>query len=98
MTCRSGRILRLALILALAGAGELGAQTTFNTKKLGGGTVLPDGKTFVVTVPSQAKLIFYDTLAEKEIKSVEVDFQPSVIAAQKDKLFVGTKGAPIIHV
>jgi DNA-binding beta-propeller fold protein YncE len=60
--------------------------------------MLPDNKTFVVSIATKATLIYFDTVADKETKRVEVEFQPTILAAQGNKLFVGTKGTATVHV
>ena len=57
-----------------------------------------DNKTLIVSLSTAGMLGYYDTMTDKEIKKVEVDFQPSVLAIQGKNLFVGTKGSAIIHV
>jgi outer membrane protein assembly factor BamB len=43
-------------------------------------------------------LVYYDLLKDKEVKRVEVDFQPTLLTVQGARLFAGTKGAATVHV
>jgi hypothetical protein len=88
--------LSLALLFGM-GSVALG-DATFPLKGVGGATMTPDNKTLVVSVPHQAALIFYDTLADKETKRLEVDFQPTHLAAQNGKLFAAVKGSAAVRV
>jgi hypothetical protein len=73
-------------------------QATFKVPVIGGGVMLTDNTTFVVSVPSKSMLIYFDTVADKQVKEVEVDFKPTLLSVQGGKLFVGTKGAATVHV
>ncbi|MCE9567695.1 MAG: hypothetical protein K8U57_37315 [Planctomycetes bacterium] len=75
-----------------------GGKGDFQVPTMGDMVVLPDGKTLVVSVPSAGQLLFYDTVAKKELKKVDVDFQPVAMALQGSKLFVVNKGTATIHV
>jgi hypothetical protein len=57
----------------------------------------PDNTTLIVSVPSAAQLVYYDTVANREIKKVNVDFQPTVLALQGRTLFAGARGSAIVH-
>ncbi|QEL15614.1 PQQ-binding-like beta-propeller repeat protein [Limnoglobus roseus] len=59
---------------------------------------LPDGVTLVVSYPDKGQLVYYDTLAEKEAKRVDLDFQPAYMAVQGDTLFVAGRGSSAVHV
>ncbi len=87
----------LGLACLLSSAGTALAQQ-FPLPSVGGMVMTADNKTLVVTVPSAGQLVYFDTLTAKELKKVEVEFQPAAIALQGKKLFVATKGAPAIHV
>jgi hypothetical protein len=65
---------------------------------VGGIVLAADRQTMIVSVPSQGKLVYFDTLAEKEIKQVEVDFQPTLLAVQGKRLFAAAQGAPKVFV
>jgi DNA-binding beta-propeller fold protein YncE len=90
-----------ALLLA-AGRAESqekgGKAATLNFPRIEGAVMTPDGKTLIVSLPTEGTLVYIDTLAGKEQKKVEVDFQPSALAIQGDRLFAATQGAPRIHV
>jgi hypothetical protein len=89
-------LMTVMVILVLTGTAQ--AQATFEVPTITSGIVLPDNKTFVVSVASKATLIYYDTVADKEARRVELDFKPSFLAAQGDKLFVAAKGTATVHV
>lgn len=86
----------IAVTLCLAGLAH--GQAAFRVPIIDSGVMLHDDKTLVVSIASKGTLIYFDTLADKELNRVEVDFQPTFMAAQGDQLFVATKGAATIHV
>jgi hypothetical protein len=87
-----------ALALALTVMGQARGQTSFKVPGIGGAAILADDQTLVVSATSEGTLIFFDTLADKETKRVEVDFQPTALAVQGDALFAATKGSATIHI
>jgi hypothetical protein len=64
----------------------------------GGAVMSMDNSILIVSLPSLGSLYYYDTIAEKELKKVDVDFQPAALARQGLKLFAAAKGAGIVHV
>jgi hypothetical protein len=92
----SARAAAPAVLLLAASLAH--GQAAFRVKGVGGAALAPDGKTLAVSVPHQATLIFYDTADDKELRRVEVDFQPSHLAFQGDRLFVAAKGSSAVHV
>ncbi len=88
----------VVFLLMLGACGEAAAQASFKLPFLRGGAMLKDGRTLVVSVPSQAMLVYYDTVEDKELMRPELDFKPTFIAVQGDKLFVATDGGSKIHV
>ena len=52
----------------------------------------------IVSIPSRAELIYFDTVADKEIKHVSLDFKPAAMALRGKNLFVAQKGASLLHV
>ncbi len=88
----------VVFLLMLGACGEAAAQVSFKLPFLRGGVMLKDGRTLVVSVPSQAMLVYYDTVEDKELMRPELDFKPTFIAAQGDKLFVATDRTSKIHV
>ena len=87
-----------AVAVVLAAVGRAPAEASFKVPPIAAGVMLPDGQTLVVSVPTQGTLIYFDTTADKEMKRVEVEFQPTLLAAQGKNLFVGAKGSGTIHV
>jgi hypothetical protein len=79
-------------------AQQSGGKGDFQVPTMGDMVVLPDAKTLVVSVPSAGQLLYYDTVAKKELKKVETEFQPTAMAVQGTKLFVVNKGTATIHV
>lgn len=79
-------------------AGGVHADAVFTYAPVGGIAMAADQQTLIVSVPSQAKLVYIDTLAEKELKQVDVEFQPTLLAVQGKNLFAAVKGAPKIVV
>jgi hypothetical protein len=88
----------LTLVVLPGSFGATRAQTSFTVESIGGMVVLPDGQTLVVSVPSKGTLVYYDTDAEKETKTVELDFKPAALVVHGEKLFVSTKGAATVHI
>jgi hypothetical protein len=77
---------------------ESTGQAIHQLPSLGGMVMTANDKTLVVSVPTTGQLLYFDALTAKESKKMEVDFQPGALAVQGNRLFVATKGAPIIHV
>lgn len=93
------RLLRAPLLVALLAipTARCLANGSFTVGEAGGAVVLPDGRTLIVSVPSEGKLIYFDTVDEKRVKEVEVDFQPGALAAQGGRLLAATKGGSSVH-
>jgi hypothetical protein len=66
--------------------------------RIGGWVMLADGVTLIVALPERAKLAYVDTLAEKEIKRVDLPFKPDLLAVQGKRLFASVSGGSAIHV
>jgi hypothetical protein len=79
-------------------AGTVQADVNFTFPPVGGMVMAPDQQTLIVSITSQGKLAYIDTLAEQKLKEVEVDFQPTLLAVQGKKLFAAVKGAPRIKI
>ncbi|VTR92576.1 40-residue yvtn family beta-propeller repeat-containing protein : : PQQ_2 [Gemmata massiliana] len=89
----------LALLLIASGAS---AADPITGKMLplpapGGWAMTSDGVTLVVSQPDKGELVYFDTVTERQVKRVSVDFKPSVMAVQGDTLFVGAKGASTVY-
>jgi len=63
----------------------------------GGFIMTPDGVTLIVSQPKAAKLVYYDTADDKELKQVEVDFKPTALALQGATLFAVSEGSAVVH-
>ncbi len=79
-------------------AGTADDPIKFKVGVIGGAAVAGDDTTLVVSVPASAELIYFDTLKDKELKRVELDFQPTTFAIQGKKLMVAAKGSATLHV
>jgi hypothetical protein len=89
----------LATVLALSGTSTAADPTaSFKLPSIKGGVMLADAKTLVVSIPSKATLVYFDTVAEKELKRVELEFKPTFLAAQGNKLFVAADGSAKLRV
>src|SRR5260370_32596515 len=88
----------ISMLCWLLVAGAVRPDATFTYAPVGGIAMASDQQTLIVSVTSQAKLIYIDTLAEKELKQVDVEFQPTLLAVQGKNLFAAVKGAPKIVV
>lgn len=62
-----------------------------------GAAMLRDNATLVIAQAETANLIYYDTMVEREIKRVEVDFQPGEVVVQGDTIFAAVKGSALIY-
>jgi hypothetical protein len=62
-----------------------------------GWVLAPDGVTLIVALGEQAQLVYFDTVAGKEVKRVDLDFQPGNLAVQSQTLFAATRGASAVH-
>lgn len=63
----------------------------------GGFAVTPDLVQLIVSQPSAAELVYFDTLTEKEIRRVEMEFQPGAMALRDESLFVIGNGSSVIY-
>jgi hypothetical protein len=90
-------VLGLCTALLLTATGQA-QEAKFDLPGLGGGAVSPDSTTLVVSVTPKAELVFFDTLAGKELKRVAVDFQPTYVAWGDKVLFVAQKNSGLVHV
>lgn len=79
-------------------AVEEDPAATLALSKPAGWVLLPDGVTLIVALPEQGKLAYIDTLANKEIKRVDLPFKPGPLAFQGKLLFAGVQGAAVLHV
>jgi hypothetical protein len=57
----------------------------------------PDNVTLIVSQPEKAQLVYFDTVANKEVKRVDLDFQPNALALQGKTLFAAAKGASLVY-
>jgi DNA-binding beta-propeller fold protein YncE len=73
-------------------------QSSLNLPSYGGAVLTPDTKTLIVSSPVSGNLVYFDAVAGKELKRVEMDFQPAALASQGKKLFVAAKGGAVVHV
>jgi hypothetical protein len=62
-----------------------------------GWVLAPDGVTLVVALGEQAQVVYFDTVVGKEVKRVDLDFQPGNLAVQGQTLFAATRGASAVH-
>jgi hypothetical protein len=62
-----------------------------------GSVMTADNVTLIVALGDQGQLVYFDTLTNKEVKRVEVDFQPGALALQGDTLFAAAKGGSQVY-
>src|SRR5262249_31758769 len=55
-------------------------------------------RTLIVSVPTAGALLYFDSATGKELKKVEVAFQPSALALQGRRLFAAAKGSAVVYV
>ncbi|MDB5295331.1 MAG: hypothetical protein JWO31_1314 [Phycisphaerales bacterium] len=87
----------MVAVAALARAGRAG-EAQFRLPPMGGFAVSPDNATLVVSLPAKTTLVYYDTVAGKEAKRLEVEFQPTEMAWAGKVLFVAQKSSGRVHV
>jgi DNA-binding beta-propeller fold protein YncE len=96
MRCGKGTlVLAVALITASLASGEVSVKLP---SMAGGAVMSPDNKTLIVSLPASGALLYFDTMGDKELKRVELDFQPGAMAIQGKSLFVTGKGSAVVHV
>ena len=83
--------------LADESATGLPGAAYFPIKGFGSAIVAPDGVTLIVSLPDTAQIVYFDTVLDKELKKVEVDFKPSALAIQGKTLFVSAKGSSSVY-
>lgn len=89
--------LLVPVLLPAADPPEPIAGTLLPLPPPGGWALTADGSTLVVSQPDKGELVFFDTLAEREVKRVAVEFKPGPMAVQGDTLYVGAKGASLVY-
>src|SRR5262249_6097807 len=62
-----------------------------------GWVMTADNVTLIVALADKAQLLYLDTVANKEVKRVDVDFQPGALALQSDTLFAAAKGGSQVY-
>jgi hypothetical protein len=89
----------LLVVLCLTGSCTLvRANTEIELAGVGGFAMSPDNDTLVVGLHQKSELVYIDTVAEKELKRVEVEFQPGKMAWKDRHLFVSQKSGGVIHI
>jgi hypothetical protein len=73
-------------------------EASLTLPRIGGWIMLADGVTLIVAIPEKAQLAYIDTLADKEIKRIDLPFKPDLLAGQGKYLFASVSGASAIHV
>ncbi len=62
-----------------------------------GWVLLPDGSTLVIAMSDSAELLYLDTVAEKELKRVTLEFKPGAIVLHRNMLYVSAQGASFVY-
>jgi hypothetical protein len=65
---------------------------------LGGFAVSSDNSILVVSLTSKAQLLYYDTVAGRAVKLLDVEFQPTQLAWHGKILFAAQKGSGLVHI
>jgi hypothetical protein len=74
------------------------ADAEFKLAEVGGFAMSPDNTTLAVGLRPKTELVYIDTVAGKEVKRVEIEFQPGPMAWQDKLLFVSQKAGGVIHI
>jgi len=91
------KLLSASMVCVLC-VGPIQADSSLDLEEIGGGALLADGVTLVVSQPTKAALVYVNTIDGKETKRANVEFQPSALVVQGKNLFAATKGSAIVHV
>src|SRR5262249_45204739 len=102
--CRSAKFDKQALkkglrkeAIDLFRTATLRTTPLFEVKFPGGWVMLPDNVTLVVSQPEKAELVYFDTVADRQVKRVECDFQPGPLAVQGETLFAAARGSSQVY-
>src|SRR4051794_37238840 len=87
-----------AMLAALVLATCARSDDQFELAAMGGSAVSPDNKTLVVSLTAKAELVYFDTVAGKELKRVKVEFQPTELAWGDKTIFAAQKSSGQVHV
>lgn len=94
-------LLLSAIAAALASAiqaQESGLDHTMYRMGIPGGfAVTSDMVGLVVSQPDSVELVYFNTLTEKEVKRVEMDFKPGALAIKEKTLFAAGKGSSVVY-
>jgi DNA-binding beta-propeller fold protein YncE len=77
--------------------GETSGTAFFRLPAPTGYVMMPDGVTLIVAMAKHGQLIYFDTVRDKEIKRVEVDFKPTCLALQERTLFAVAEGSAMVY-
>lgn len=73
-------------------------RQSYTCPGIAAGLLMPDLKTVVLSIPTRAELVLFDTEAFQEVKKLSVEFKPGALAVQGGNLFVAAKGAALVYV
>jgi hypothetical protein len=90
----------LALLATTAAAADADDTDVarFKLPSVGGWVMTGDNETLIVSVPTKNQLVYFDTVADKEVRRVEVAFAPTSLALQGKTLFAAARGASLVYV
>jgi hypothetical protein len=77
--------------------GETSGVAYFRLPVPSGFVMMPDEVTLIVSVAKLGKLIYFDTVRDKEVKRIDVDFKPAALAVQDRTLFAAAEGAAVVY-
>lgn len=80
-----------------ARAADVAETTMFEVAAPSGWLLWHDQVTLVVAQPKTAELVYFDTLAEEELRRVTLDFAPGKMVAQGDDFFVAVDGGGLVY-
>jgi hypothetical protein len=87
----------LPVMATIAPAADDKGAVRFKLPSVGGWVITADSETLIVSVPIKNQLVYFDTVNDKELKRVEVGFQPAGLALQGKTLFAAAKGASLVY-
>jgi hypothetical protein len=90
--------LSAAVLAALVLTHCARADDQFELAAMGGSAVSPDNTILVVSQTTKTELVYFDTVAGKELKRIKVEFQPTELVWGDKVIFAAQKGSGLVHI
>jgi hypothetical protein len=95
------KVIRMsAAVLAVLTSASIGSaqDAQLELAAIGGAAVAPDNTILVVSQPVKTELVYFDTVAGKELKRVKVEFQPTELVWGDKVIFAAQKSSGQVHI